>query len=183
MGIDQQTDTRKDKRLLVLLAFGVLIHLARISGQVIPDRSMAQHSWGWVEYAGKGNGLQRVLLADGQHEEIIPDFSQREKGNPGELPEILRRHGAITVPAGGERNTLSPTVSPRLAFLLGRPIPVNRASFDELILLHEVGPKLAASIVDYRDRYGRIGDAQELRAVPGIGKILAARIAPQLTFE
>jgi competence ComEA-like helix-hairpin-helix protein len=183
MGLDQQTDTKKDKRLLVLLAFGVLFHFARIFGQVIPDRPMVQHLWGWVEYAGRGDGLQRVQFADDRHGKSIPDFSLREKRNSAELPEMLRRHGAIAVLTGSERSALSSAVSPRLAFLLGRPIPVNRASIDELVLLHGVGPKLAASIVDYRDRHGRIADAQELRAVPGIGKILAAGIAPQLTFE
>lgn len=182
MGLDQQTDTKKDKRLLVLLAFGVLILSARIPG-LLPGWQIKKQSWGWVEYAGKSDDIQRVLLADGQQGGIIPGLTQGKKLNHIELAEILHRYGAIAVLGDGERSTISPTVSPRLAFLLGRPIPVNRATFDELILLHGVGPKLAASIINYRDRRGRIIDAQELRAVPGIGKILAARIAPQLTFE
>lgn len=182
MGLDRQTDTKKDKRLLVLLAFGVLIHFTQVSGNV-PDWRPEKQAWGWVEYAGKGGGIQRVLLADDRYEGSIQGLAQREKLNPGELSAMLRSHGVITVLDGGVRSAVSPTVSPRLAFLLGRPIPVNRASIDELILLHGVGPKLAASIVDYRDRHGRIVDARELRAVPGIGRILAARIAPQLTFE
>ena len=157
MTSDQQTDTRKDKRLLVLLALGVLILLARIP-DMLPDRPLEQQSWNWVEKAEAGGSLQRTLLAEN---------SRKERTLPG-APQAKGHH---------------PAVSPRLAFLLGLPLAVNHASLDELALLEGIGPKLAASIVDYRTRHGRISNAQELRAVPGIGERLAAKLAPCIAFE
>ena len=157
MGLDQQTDTRKDKRLLVLLAFGVLILLFRAPA-MLPDSPLQQQSWNWVEKAEEGSSLQRIVRSGDGRKGDIP---------PGVLPGIGHH----------------PSVSPRLAYLLGLPLAVNRASLDELALLEGIGPKLAASIVDYRTRHGRISNAQELLSVPGIGECLAAKLAPSFTFE
>lgn len=183
MGQDLRTDTRKDKRLLVLLAFGVLIVLVRLSG-LVPERKMKQHSWGWVEYAGTEDVPQRIVLPQTrQKDEGLSGWPQQHERLPVELTEPLQRHRAITVQGKGENTVTAATVSPRLAFLLGLPLPVNRAAMDELCLLQGIGPKLAASIIDYRQWHGRIHDAQDFRAVPGIGEGLAAKIIPQLTFE
>ena len=157
MTIDQQTDTWKDKRLLVLLAFGILILLFRAPA-MLPDRPLEQRSWDWVEVTGEVGRFQRIVRSgEGRKGDITP----------GVLPGMGQH----------------PSVSPRLAYLLGLPLAVNRASRDELALLEGIGPKLAASIVDYRTRHGRISNAQELLAVPGIGERLAARLAPRFTFE
>lgn len=156
MIIDQQADIRKDKRLLVLLAFGALTLLFRAPA-MLPDRPLEQQSWSWAEERGEVGRLQRIARS-----------GDSRKGPP---PGVLPGMGHL------------PSVSPRLAYLLGQPLAVNRASLDELAFLEGIGPKLAASIIDYRTRHGRINNAQELLAVPGIGERLAAKLAPRFTFE
>lgn len=157
MTIDQQADTRKDKRLLVLLAFGALTLLFSAPA-MLPERPLEQQFWNWVEEKGEVGRLQRIVRSGDGRKGDTP---------PGVLPGMGHH----------------PSVSPRLAYLLGLPLAVNRASLDELALLEGIGPKLAASIVDYRTRHGRISNAQELLAVPGIGERLAAKLAPCFTFE
>lgn len=180
MGLDQRTESKKDKRVLVLLAFGVLIVLFRFWGQVL-DRQLEKQSWGWVEYAGEEDVPRRVLLAEtGKNNGNIPDGSLRKMQYSVEMASLLQHHRAIAVPAKG---TASTRITPRLALILGLPFPVNRATFGELTLLQGIGPKLAASIINYREQHGMIANAQEFRAIPGIGERLTARIAPQLTFE
>jgi competence ComEA-like helix-hairpin-helix protein len=179
MTSDQQTDTRKDKRLLVLLALGVLILLARIP-DMVPERRLEEQSWGWIEYAA-GEPPRRVPLAEiGRNDGMMLKGVQGQGKRSVELASLLHRRRAVAVHGNG---VLSAGITPRLALLLGLPFSINRASADELALLHGVGPKLAASIIDYRERHGRINDAQDLCAVPGIGERMAARIAPRLAFE
>ncbi|MHB8809081.1 MAG: ComEA family DNA-binding protein [Desulfobulbaceae bacterium] len=179
MTSDQQTNTRKDKRLLVLLALGVMILLGRAPDMVLEQR-LEKQSWGWVEYAG-GVTPQRVLLAEtGRNDGMMLKEAQGQEKNSAELAALLQRRRAVAVQGDG---VLSTGLTPRLALLLGLPFSINRATADDLALLHGVGPKLAASIIGYREQHGRIHDTEDLCAVPGIGERLAARIAPQLAFD
>jgi competence ComEA-like helix-hairpin-helix protein len=180
MGLDQQTDSGKDKRLLVLLAFGVLLLLSRLPA-LVPDRQMGEQSWGWVEDSGEESALYRIVLSvTGQNEGNILAGTLPKVQHPVEMMALLQHHRAVSVQGAA---TASSRITPRLALLLGLPFPVNRATLDELTLLQGIGPKLAASIVNYREQHGTITDAREFRAVPGIGERLTARIAPKLSFE
>jgi competence protein ComEA len=64
-------------------------------------------------------------------------------------------------------------VSP--AFAAGKPAPtakvnLNTASVEQLTTLPGVGPKLAARIVEYRQKSGTFRSPQELLNVQGIGE-------------
>jgi len=180
MVLDQQTDSGKDKRLLVLLAFGLLVVLVSFP-PMAPDRRMENTSWGWVEYAGEGDALQRVLLSENDpNDAVIHAGTLHRDLYSGESPSRYDRNRTVAVLADGKPFR---GISPRLALLLGLPFPVNRASADELTLLQGIGPKLAANIVDYRERHGHIADVQELREIPGIGRQLTNRIGPLLSFD
>ncbi len=52
--------------------------------------------------------------------------------------------------------------------LLARPIDVNRATVDDLLLLPWLEPVLAYRIIIFRDSVGRFADIGQLRDVPGI---------------
>lgn len=148
MDLGQQAESGKDKRLLVLLAFGVMMLCFDVPA-LLPDRQQENIAWDWMEDDTRYS-LLRVQRAE-----------------PGR-----------GYPAGSATR-----ISPRLSLLLGQPLSVNRATVEELALLHGIGPKLAANIVSYRDQHGRISDERALREVPGIGERLAATIGPQLSFD
>ncbi|MFZ5798274.1 MAG: helix-hairpin-helix domain-containing protein [Desulfobulbus sp.] len=153
MDLDLREETGKDKRLLVLLAFGILLLLTRLPA-LFPDSEPPSQSWGWQEDVSQGGGLRRLVI-DGNDQPNPP-----RPATPAET-----------------------SLSPRLSFLLGRPLAVNRATAEELALLEGIGPKLAAKIIAHRELTGRIDTLSELQEIPGIGRQLTKRLAPLLSFD
>ncbi len=62
-------------------------------------------------------------------------------------------------------------------------IDIDIATSVEIETLRGIGPALAKRIVADRDSLGPFGSTDELQRVRGIGKRLAAKIAPQVTFS
>jgi competence ComEA-like helix-hairpin-helix protein len=62
-------------------------------------------------------------------------------------------------------------------------IDLDIATAAEIETLRGVGPSLAARIVADRDSLGPFGSVEELQRVRGIGRKLALKIAPQVTFS
>lgn len=52
---------------------------------------------------------------------------------------------------------------------VSEPVDINRATARQLEMLPDIGPVLAAKIIEYRRRHGGFRRVSELRAVPGIG--------------
>ena len=72
------------------------------------------------------------------------------------------------------------------AMAAGKPAPtakvnLNTASIEQLTTLPGVGPKLAARIVEYRQKSGAFRSTQELINVQGIGEKSYAKIAAWLS--
>ena len=72
------------------------------------------------------------------------------------------------------------------AMAAGKPAPtakvnINTASIEQLTTLPGVGPKLAARIVEYRQKSGAFRSAQDLINVRGIGEKNFAKIEAWLT--
>jgi len=72
------------------------------------------------------------------------------------------------------------------AMAAAKPAPtakvnLNTASVEQLTTLPGVGPKLAARIVEYRQKAGRFGSPQELMNVRGIGEKNFRKIEAWLT--
>jgi comEA protein len=59
-------------------------------------------------------------------------------------------------------------------------IDLNKATKDELIRLPGIGPSYADRILDFRERLGRFGSADQLLQVKGIGKRRLEKIRPYL---
>lgn len=55
-------------------------------------------------------------------------------------------------------------------------VEVNEATFDDLLLLPGIGPKLAQRIVDYRAAQGPFRNLDELRNIPGVGPVAMKRL-------
>jgi competence protein ComEA len=76
--------------------------------------------------------------------------------------------------------------TPGLASAASKPEPtarinVNTASVDQLTALPGVGPKLAARIVEQRQKSGAFRSTQELMSVKGIGEKNFAKLEPWLS--
>jgi competence protein ComEA len=74
-----------------------------------------------------------------------------------------------------------------LALAAAKPAPagkvsLNTASAQQLTELPGVGEKLAARIVEYRQKSGGFKSVQELMNVQGVGEKNLARIQPYLTL-
>jgi len=72
------------------------------------------------------------------------------------------------------------------AMAAGKPAPtakvnINTASIEQLTTLPGVGPKLAARIVEYRQKSGTFRSPQELMNVKGVGEKNFAKIEAWLT--
>jgi len=72
------------------------------------------------------------------------------------------------------------------AMAAGKPAPtakvnINTASVQQLTTLPGVGPKLAARIVEYRQKSGTFRSTQELINVQGVGEKNFAKIEPWLS--
>lgn len=65
----------------------------------------------------------------------------------------------------------------------GPPIDLDRASAAEIERLPGIGPALAGRIVADREAHGAFGSLEALTGVPGIGKRMAERLAPSVTFS
>jgi len=59
-----------------------------------------------------------------------------------------------------------------------RALDLNSATAEQLDRLPEVGPKLAAAIVQFREKSGPFRRVEELLAVPGITKRRLEKIRP-----
>jgi competence protein ComEA len=59
-------------------------------------------------------------------------------------------------------------------------VNINSATVEQLGTLPGVGPKLAARIVEYRQKTGAFKSAQELMNVKGIGEKNLEKLAPYL---
>ena len=81
---------------------------------------------------------------------------------------------------------LAITLSAGLASAAGKPAPtgkvnINAASADQLSALPGVGAKLAARIVEYRQKSGAFKSVQELMNVKGVGEKNFEKLQPYLT--
>src|SRR6266536_1649451 len=88
--------------------------------------------------------------------------------------------------ATGLAAILALVVSTGLATAAGKPAPagkvnINTATAQQLTVLPGVGGKLAARIVDYRQKAGGFKSVNELMNVQGIGKKNQAKIQSSLT--
>jgi competence protein ComEA len=88
--------------------------------------------------------------------------------------------------ATGLALVLALVVSSGLAVAAGKPAPsgkvnINTATAQQLTVLPGVGEKLAARIVDYRQKAGGFKNVSELMNVQGIGEKNLAKIQAFLT--
>lgn len=70
----------------------------------------------------------------------------------------------------GENKILFSRINGTKSLALGVPIGINSATFEDLIVLPGIGPKLARKIIEYREFNGRFKNTYELQRIDGIGQ-------------
>ncbi len=89
----------------------------------------------------------------------------------------------ITTTRGNREREIPAALSPRLAFFLNQPMPINQAVVQDLILLPGVGEQLAGRIIAFRDQNGEFDNPGDLEQVAGIGRKLSRTISRFVTFS
>ncbi len=83
----------------------------------------------------------------------------------------------------GQRGEREKQLPPQLAFFLGKPMAINRASLEDLVLLPGIGEYRAAKILARRQQKGPVHTLAELAEIPGISRKLARKINPMISFD
>ncbi len=73
-------------------------------------------------------------------------------------------------------------LSVRALWILGRPIPLNRATAEDLDRLPGIGPGLAQRIMEYRQALGKFSSLDQLKEVNGIKEKTFEKIKRYLTL-
>jgi competence protein ComEA len=113
-----------------------------------------------------------------------PPIPESQLSPPAPLPQSATTTPAQPAPAP-ERATpppAKPTPSPQ-TWATPRRINVNTAPAAELELLPDVGPKLAAEIIAYRQKHGPFKALADLDKVKGVGPKTLAKLEPLIVFE
>lgn len=108
-------------------------------------------------------------VRDGEHL-VVPTTDEATSGEGGyrSAPKEQRRDGA--------RQTAGENTADK------QKVNLNTATAKELATLPRIGPALAQRIVDWRERFGRFGSAEQLESVTGIGPKLREALAPWITW-
>jgi competence ComEA-like helix-hairpin-helix protein len=106
----------------------------------------------------------------------------------GLLPSMDRTDGSPVLPSASDNETAvrsaeSPRSGPltiRQKYLLGKRVDINKASLVEISELPGISHKVAAAVVEERDRLGRFRSVEDLLGVKGIKEKRLQKILPFL---
>jgi len=92
--------------------------------------------------------------------------------------EVLDQDLTLTVQeqAGGTVVVHRSPLSPKALWILGRPIPINRAAAEDLSRLPGIGVRMAERIIVYREARGGFTSLDQLKEVKGIKEKTFAKI-------
>ena len=113
--------------------------------------------------------------------------AQRVASN-GLLPSMDRADGSPVLPSPSDNETAvlsaeTPRSGPltiRQKYLLGKRVDINNASLSEISELPGISDKVAAAVVEERDRLGRFRSPGDLLGVKGIKEKRLQKILPFL---
>jgi len=106
----------------------------------------------------------------------------------GQLPSMDRTGGSPVLPSASDDETAvlsaeSPRSGPltiRQKYLLGKRVDINKASLREISELPGISEKVAAAVVEERDRLGGFRSVEDLLGVKGIKEKRLKKILPFL---
>lgn len=175
-----------DHRLIVLVTLGLCLflpHLYSVSRRTTEDHKAPgqQSRLVWLETASAhGSGLYWLEDPAGTWPLLSAALGLHApaKSLPPAVDAFLP---AYRLSADGKLQAIpSPA---QAAPIFSQPISINQATLATLMIIPGIGPRLAASIIDYRDRMGGIHERAALRKIEGIGERKAAIIAEHVRFD
>jgi competence protein ComEA len=97
--------------------------------------------------------------------------------------KVLTEDGRMAISVDNDRRLTieSRPLSIKSLWILGRPIPVNQATVEDLDRIPGIGPGLAQRIVAYREQQGPFPDPESLKEVKGIKEKTLEKIRPYVT--
>ena len=98
--------------------------------------------------------------------------------------EVLFRDTALIVEAvtNGKILIQQKPLSVRALWILGRPIPLNRATVEDLDRIPGIGPGLAQRIWEHRQALGKFSSLVQLKEVNGIKEKTYEKLKKYLTL-
>lgn len=163
--------TKKDKRLLVLLALSPFILFSDIT--VFTGYKPIEHNYSWMEISGNENLTYRYDLTDDSvdftRKGLLIDSDNNSIQTITSINNSLKQGRVIALEEEQGRHATVSQISPRLAFFLGQPFSINTATFEDLTLIPGVGAVLAGNIITYREVHGPITHPSQLENITGIG--------------
>jgi competence protein ComEA len=159
----------------LILAGGVVLIARRPSGQPVelpPPPATSTPAPVRVDVSGDIAAPGVYTLPPGS---IVQD-ALTAAGGPNDDADLTRLNLAeplsdgeqILVPARGQTNTPSPGQQPN-SLSPGEKLDINTATAEQLEALPEIGPVMAARIVDYRTEHGPFRTIEEIMDVSGVG--------------
>ena len=163
--------TKKDKRLLVLLALSPFILFSDIT--FFTGYKPAAHNSSWMEILGDESLMFRYELADDPvdfiRKRLLIDNDNISIQTITSINKNLKQGRVIALEEEQGKYTAVRQFSPRLAFFLDQPFSINTANNEDFTLIPGVGTVLASNIIAYREIHGPISDSSQLENIPGIG--------------
>jgi competence protein ComEA len=108
-----------------------------------------------------------------------------EKGIPASKAALMiNRNATLIFRSAGQGSTIidEGPLSVKALWILGRPIPINQAAWEDLDLVPGIGPGLARRIVDFRLAIGGFSSLDQLMEVDGIKEKTFEKIKRYLTL-
>lgn len=162
-------------------------HADAASRDALRRQIVAVESAGAVERRGKRArpGPPKGSVSSGRNRAVPGQGASRARTQPEQAwrAEGDLGIGVVVAPPrrlpGREKGGLAGEARPRPA----TTIDVDRATAAELEGLPRIGPALAARIVQDRLERGDYGSLEGLQRVRGVGPVMAAALAPYVTFS
>lgn len=153
-----------------------------LPGKVLTEKSITIELQGKVHRPGllvysQPPMVQQIIRDDGGIRGD-PSFSDSEG------KEVLFRDTALIVEEVKNRKILiqQKPLSVRALWILGRPIPLNRATVEDLDRVPGIGPGLAQRIWEHRQALGKFSSLVQLKEVKGIKEKTYEKLKKYLTL-
>ena len=129
----------------------------------------------------KNNGVYVFDTEPSAAEVINRTGDHREKMIDRESETYLHLTQGTGIHVSSEDGHIKITPHPISAFhkvALGIPISLNTATQEEFEAVPYIGPSLANKIIQYRSIYGPFTAVEQIKFLPGVGKVRYSRISP-----
>ncbi|MFH5831616.1 ComEA family DNA-binding protein [Halalkalibaculum sp. DA384] len=125
--------------------------------------------------------LKKLLIAVAVISAGTSSFAQQPDTTDSEVRDDLERALENIDPEDTDLN--AEQLTRFLQNLAANPIDINTAGIDDLLQVPGLNLRLARAVLDYRNDVKPFESVDELREVPGIGRVTLDRVRPYVTIE